>query len=60
MAGAWLLAALFGTIHLPIYDWNRVQCLLIIDLVHQMLSLTNTDNNASLIQQVTKCETSCL
>lgn len=37
---AWLItAALFGAAHLPTYDWNWVQCLLIIGTARLVLSL---------------------
>jgi membrane protease YdiL (CAAX protease family) len=37
---AWLItAALFGAAHLPTYDWNWVQCLLVIGTARLVLSL---------------------
>jgi len=37
---AWLLSALFfGLIHLPTYDWNLIQCVLIIGSARLVLTL---------------------
>jgi membrane protease YdiL (CAAX protease family) len=38
--GAWLISSLlFGLIHLPTYDWNWVQCIVIIGTARMVLSL---------------------
>lgn len=38
--GAWVIsAAAFGLIHLPTYDWNLVQCLVVIGTARLMLTL---------------------
>jgi uncharacterized protein len=38
--GAWLLTALvFGLVHLPTYDWNWVQCIVVIGSARIMLTL---------------------
>jgi membrane protease YdiL (CAAX protease family) len=38
--GAWLITALlFGLIHLPTYDWNLVQCVVVIGTARLVLSL---------------------
>jgi hypothetical protein len=40
VVGAWLISSLlFGLIHLPTYDWNWVQCIVIIGTARMMLSL---------------------
>jgi membrane protease YdiL (CAAX protease family) len=39
-AGAWLLSSLlFGLIHLPTYDWNLIQCIVIIGTARMVLTL---------------------
>jgi membrane protease YdiL (CAAX protease family) len=38
--GAWLISSvLFGLIHLPTYDWNLVQCIVIIGSARMVLTL---------------------
>lgn len=38
--GAWLITAiLFGLIHLPTYDWNLIQCIVVIGSARMMLTL---------------------
>lgn len=38
--GAWLITAiLFGLIHLPTYDWNLIQCILVIGTARLVLTL---------------------
>ncbi len=38
--GAWLIsAAIFGAAHLPTYDWNVVQCFVVIGTARLMLTL---------------------
>lgn len=38
--GAWLLSALaFGLIHLPTYDWNLIQCIVVIGTARLVLTL---------------------
>jgi membrane protease YdiL (CAAX protease family) len=38
--GAWLISAfVFGLIHLPTYDWNLIQCVVIIGAARLMLTL---------------------
>ena len=40
IVGAWLISALlFGLIHLPTYDWNFVQCVVIIGTARLVLTL---------------------
>jgi uncharacterized protein len=40
VVGAWLLSSLiFGLIHLPTYDWNLVQCIVIIGTARMVLTL---------------------
>jgi CAAX protease family protein len=40
VVGAWLISSLiFGLIHLPTYDWNWVQCIVIIGTARMVLSL---------------------
>jgi membrane protease YdiL (CAAX protease family) len=40
VVGAWLISSLlFGLIHLPTYDWNVVQCIVIIGTARMVLSL---------------------
>jgi membrane protease YdiL (CAAX protease family) len=40
VVGAWLVSSLlFGLIHLPTYDWNLIQCVLIIGSARMVLSL---------------------
>jgi uncharacterized protein len=40
IVGAWLISALaFGLIHLPTYDWNWVQCIVIIGTARLVLTL---------------------
>jgi membrane protease YdiL (CAAX protease family) len=38
--GAWLVSSvIFGLIHLPTYDWNLIQCLVIIGTARMVLTL---------------------
>ena len=38
--GAWLITSiLFGLIHLPTYDWNWIQCVVVIGSARMMLTL---------------------
>ncbi|SDH86555.1 type II CAAX endopeptidase family protein [Propionivibrio dicarboxylicus] len=38
--GAWLMTSIvFGLIHLPTYDWNWIQCLVVIGAARMMLTL---------------------
>jgi uncharacterized protein len=38
--GAWLISSIvFGLIHLPTYDWNLVQCIVIIGSARMVLTL---------------------
>jgi hypothetical protein len=40
LIGAWLLTSLiFGLIHLPTYDWNWIQCIVIIGSARMVLTL---------------------
>jgi membrane protease YdiL (CAAX protease family) len=40
IVGAWLLSSLiFGLIHLPTYDWNWIQCIVIIGSARMVLTL---------------------
>jgi hypothetical protein len=40
IVGAWLISSLlFGLIHLPTYDWNWVQCIVVIGTARLVLSL---------------------
>jgi uncharacterized protein len=40
IVGAWLISSLlFGLIHLPTYDWNLIQCIVIIGSARMMLTL---------------------
>jgi hypothetical protein len=40
VVGAWLISSLlFGLIHLPTYDWNWVQCIVVIGTARLVLSL---------------------
>jgi membrane protease YdiL (CAAX protease family) len=40
VVGAWLISSLlFGLIHLPTYDWNLVQCIVVIGTARMVLSL---------------------
>jgi uncharacterized protein len=40
VVGAWLISSvIFGLIHLPTYDWNLVQCLVIIGSARMVLTL---------------------
>lgn len=40
IVGAWLLSSLlFGLIHLPTYDWNVVQCIVVIGTARMVLTL---------------------
>ena len=40
IAGAWLVSSLlFGLIHLPTYDWNLVQCIVVIGTARMVLTL---------------------
>ncbi len=40
IVGAWLISSLlFGLLHLPTYDWNFVQCIVIIGTARMMLTL---------------------
>jgi membrane protease YdiL (CAAX protease family) len=40
VVGAWLISSLlFGLIHLPTYDWNLVQCIVIIGTARMVLTL---------------------
>ncbi|MCU0922619.1 MAG: CPBP family intramembrane metalloprotease [Burkholderiaceae bacterium] len=40
VVGAWLVSSLiFGLIHLPTYDWNLVQCIVIIGTARMVLTL---------------------
>ncbi len=40
IVGAWLISSLiFGLVHLPTYDWNIVQCIVIIGSARMMLTL---------------------
>jgi uncharacterized protein len=40
IVGAWLVSSLlFGLIHLPTYDWNLVQCIVIIGTARMVLTL---------------------
>jgi len=38
--GAWLITSvLFGLIHLPTYDWNLIQCIVVIGSARMVLTL---------------------
>jgi len=38
--GAWLISSLiFGLIHLPTYDWNLIQCIVVIGSARMVLTL---------------------
>ena len=40
IVGAWLISSLlFGLIHLPTYDWNLIQCIVVIGTARLVLSL---------------------
>ncbi len=40
VVGAWLISSLiFGLIHLPTYDWNLLQCIVVIGTARMVLSL---------------------
>ena len=40
IVGAWLISSLlFGLIHLPTYDWNLIQCIVIIGTARMVLTL---------------------
>ena len=40
IVGAWLISSLlFGLIHLPTYDWNLIQCIVVIGTARMVLSL---------------------
>jgi uncharacterized protein len=40
VAGAWLISSLlFGLLHLPAYDWNLIQCIVLIGTARMVLSL---------------------
>jgi uncharacterized protein len=40
IVGAWLISSLlFGLIHLPTYDWNLVQCIVVIGTARLVLTL---------------------
>lgn len=40
VVGAWLITAiLFGLIHLPTYDWNLIQCIVVIGAARMVLTL---------------------
>lgn len=40
VVGAWLISSLlFGLIHLPTYDWNLIQCIVIIGTARMVLTL---------------------
>jgi hypothetical protein len=40
IVGAWLISSLlFGLIHLPTYDWNLVQCIVVIGTARMVLTL---------------------
>jgi len=40
IVGAWLVSSLlFGLIHLPTYDWNLIQCIVVIGSARMVLTL---------------------
>jgi membrane protease YdiL (CAAX protease family) len=40
IVGAWLISSLlFGLIHLPTYDWNLIQCIVVIGTARMVLTL---------------------
>lgn len=40
IVGAWLVSSLlFGLIHLPTYDWNLIQCIVVIGTARMVLTL---------------------
>jgi membrane protease YdiL (CAAX protease family) len=40
IVGAWLVSSLlFGLIHLPTYDWNWIQCIVVIGSARLVLTL---------------------